>query len=88
LPDAIIDRWWHLLRVRGDSRSIVDLWREQGVTHVLIYEAGARKEQEESSLYQPSDWEQLRLLEQTQLVRVADFGGVYSLYKVPRASSP
>jgi len=88
LPDEIIDRWWHLLRVRGDSQSIVDLWREQGVTHVLIYDWGARMEQEDQPLYQPSDWDQLRLLEQTQLTRVADLGGVYSLYKIPAGSSP
>jgi hypothetical protein len=88
LPDEIIDRWWHLLRVEGDSRSVVDGWRAQGVTHVLVYDEGARLEKAEAPLYRPSDWEQLRSLEQTQLTLVSDFGGVYSLYRIPAQGSP
>jgi hypothetical protein len=39
IPDSILDRWWHDYQLERDPRRIAQQWREQGVTHVLIFEA-------------------------------------------------
>ena len=40
LPDAILDRFKHLIYLQGDAPSIAAYLREEGVTHVLLYQVG------------------------------------------------
>lgn len=42
IPDSMIDQWWHDREVYGDPLAILGHWRDQGYTHVLIFEAGMR----------------------------------------------
>jgi 4-amino-4-deoxy-L-arabinose transferase-like glycosyltransferase len=39
-PDSILDEFGHLTYVHGDAGSIAEAWREEGVTHVLLFQAG------------------------------------------------
>jgi 4-amino-4-deoxy-L-arabinose transferase-like glycosyltransferase len=39
-PDSILDRFGHLQYLYGDSAAIVDSWRADGVTHVLLFRSG------------------------------------------------
>lgn len=83
VPDAIIDRWYHLRRTLGSAPEIVSRWRAEGVTHVLIYDTGVEFVQAQTdSAERPDDWIELERL-RAELVRVEDMGGVYSLYAVP-----
>lgn len=39
-PDSILDKFGHLTYLYGDAESIADAWRQDGVTHVLLFQAG------------------------------------------------
>ncbi len=39
-PDSILDEFGHLIYLHNDADSIADAWRQDGVTHVLIWQAG------------------------------------------------
>jgi hypothetical protein len=39
-PDEIIDRWYHEARLYNSAEEIQAAWREQGYTHMLIWEHG------------------------------------------------
>lgn len=39
-PDEIIDRWYHEARLHSSAEEIQATWREQGYTHMLIWEQG------------------------------------------------
>jgi hypothetical protein len=46
-PDALLDRWWHTWQHEDDVNAIAEAWRDEGVTHVLIYHAGSQAVREE-----------------------------------------
>jgi hypothetical protein len=79
-PDVIIDRWWHLRRSVGSAGAILARWKAQGLTHVLVYDAGAEfvRAQSHQSLVD-SDWSELEVLRR-QMQLVENIGGVYALY--------
>ena len=39
-PDSILDKFGHLTYLYGDAAGIAQAWQEEGVTHVLLFEAG------------------------------------------------
>jgi 4-amino-4-deoxy-L-arabinose transferase-like glycosyltransferase len=39
-PDSIIDEFGHLLHLHGDAQGIAQFWREEDISHVLIYRTG------------------------------------------------
>ncbi|MFZ0547362.1 MAG: glycosyltransferase family 39 protein [Candidatus Promineifilaceae bacterium] len=41
-PDSILDRFGHLQYLYGDADSIVDSWRAEGITHVLLFRSGLK----------------------------------------------
>lgn len=73
---------WHLRRTRGYAVAVADHWQAQGITHVLLYDLGARLEADSQPLFEPPDWAELERLEQTELRLLQGFGGVYSLYEL------
>jgi hypothetical protein len=77
--DATIDRWYLAMRSGKTVEEILAGWREQGITHVLLFDTGAEFERAGRSEYSPSDWEMLERL-QTLLREVERFGGGYTLY--------
>jgi hypothetical protein len=87
-PDGILDEWFHARRLFGDPAAIVDAWRTQGVTHVLVHHAGADfLRSEGKDPLTESDWSGLDELVNENLDQVEDFGGAYSLYKLPATRS-
>ncbi len=82
-PDAILDRWWHLRRSVVEANAIATQWRVEGVTHVLVFEAGREAVQAEG--FDPlteDDWAALQSLQGEELRFVQDFGGAYQLYEL------
>jgi hypothetical protein len=83
VPDVIIDRWWHARRLGEGAEQVMARWRSEGVTHVLLYEAGARLiEAEAENGYEPGDWVALEAL-RGALEPVVAFGEAYTLYALP-----
>jgi hypothetical protein len=83
IPDGILDRW-HWYRQRGFSAlDLMDEWRNQGVTHVLIYQLGVDLLQAGDDPLTEPDWDALDQLIQNYLVEVENFGDVYALYQLP-----
>lgn len=83
LPDALLDRWWHLRRLGKSGDAILQDWRSQGVTHVLIYELG--RSIIEKAGFDPltaDDWLALRQERAQHLELVTDFFGAYQLYRL------
>ncbi len=39
-PDSILDKFGHLTYLHGDAGAIAQAWRDEGVSHVLIFETG------------------------------------------------
>lgn len=81
-PDAWIDRWYIDRRQFGSPERILQAWQERGVTHLLLFEAGADFERQRRIEYEAADWLALDDL-RSRLTPVDDFGGVYSLYSLP-----
>jgi hypothetical protein len=93
IPDSLINQWWHDRQSEPDPHKIAGLWREQGVTHVLIGDWAVdfmlREEREIGSLSE-ADVAALEAIRREDLDLIWDFrvprddevGAVYSLYKV------
>jgi len=85
LPDLIIDRWWHLRRSRtlGAADAVIAQWKEDGLTHILLYDLGVQFVQSQSdNPFEDDDWAELDAL-RARLRLVENIGGVYSLYALP-----
>jgi hypothetical protein len=83
VPDVVIDRWWHARRTTGGAAQIVDQWRSEGATDVLVYDTGARLiESTPNNAYDPADWIELAKL-RDGLRPLATFGDAYTLYALP-----
>lgn len=83
-PDALLDRWWHLRRLGFDAQSVVQLWEDEGITHVLLFDRGA--EEIKQARFDPlsdQDWQELNRLTGDELTLVEDWDGAYVLYKLP-----
>jgi hypothetical protein len=83
-PDALLDRWWHLRRLGYDAQSAVQQWKQQGVTHVLLFQRGAQEIR--LARFDPlteQDWHELDRLTEDELTVVKDWDGAYVLYRLP-----
>lgn len=80
--DATIDRWYLAMRTQGSPELILDEWRKEGWTHILIFDAGAEFERDGRSEYSALDWEALDQL-RLRLTVVERFGEGYTLYLIP-----
>ncbi len=84
LEDWVLLRWWHARRTIGDgsAEAIIDHWRQQGVTHVLVREEGRDFEFENNDFLTDEDkaeWSRVPDL-LAELWRGSDS---YTLYTVP-----
>ena len=79
-PDPTLDQWWYARRTIGGASAIANNWRDQGFTHVLIFDLGAELQSETQPLLSPEDWDELDRLRRDDLALAKDFGNVYSLY--------
>ncbi len=81
-PDYWLDRWY-LARLRsGDSDAILNQWRSEGATHLLVYRAGLEFVQASDRRYSAADWAALESV-LGQLPLVERIGEAYELYRVP-----
>lgn len=88
-PDSILDELGHLEYLYGDAAGIAEAWRQAGVTHVLVFDAGYNfvvETELESAL--PQDLTLLESLETAWLEPVTSWKSGYSLYAVRSAAAP
>ena len=81
LADHWIDRWYLDRRKLGDEQKILESWREEGFTHILLHRAGMKFIQENDGRYQDEDWISLEKLLH-QLILVESFGDGFDLYRM------
>ncbi|HLE50818.1 MAG TPA: hypothetical protein VI755_02075 [Anaerolineales bacterium] len=79
LPDAWIDRWFLERQTSRAVPAILDTWRTQGFTHLLVYRSGAEFERLERREYRPIDWQEFDSLI-ADLPSPLDLDGIYQLY--------
>ena len=82
-PDSILDEFGHLTFLYGNAGSIAEAWRDQGVTHVLLFQAGldlvlAANSAGEEPLPEPAALQELRQEHLVPLETVGD--DVYQLF--------
>lgn len=81
-PDVVLDRWWHLRRTIPDLSGISSWMKDQGYSHVLVYDIGVEFERLESGLYEEADWLDLQEFRQEHLTLLQSFDGIYTLYRL------
>jgi hypothetical protein len=84
VPDSMINQWWHDRRVMGDPETIVAHWRNDGVTHILIFESGYRflRDEEPHESMNDSDIEALDWVRKNEMTLVWAAGDSFSLYEL------
>lgn len=82
LPDEMIDRWVRDYTELGDSDLILDRWRQEGITHLLVYRSGVQFMLTADDPHHPH----ATLLALNDLLKELpaprDFGGIYELYSL------
>lgn len=78
-PDAILDRFDHTIFLYQDSESIADAWRADGLTHVLIFEAGLNFLLNAGA---DIDREILQSLTDDHMIAIDTPNNAYSLYRL------
>lgn len=84
IPDDALDRWWHDRQLESDPFQIAHRWRAAGITHVLVYEAGARflLHEEPFDPLSEEDVAALNRLRGEMLIPIWGIGGAYTLYEL------
>ncbi len=88
-PDSILDEMGHLEYLYGDAAGIAEAWRQRGITHVLMFDAGydfVVETELKSAL--PQDLTLWETLKEGWLVPVIPGEAGYSLYALPPAVTP
>jgi hypothetical protein len=78
-PDSILDRFEHSIHLYETSKNIADAWRLDGVTHVLILEAGLDFLLENGTII---DQQQLQSLRNHHLTTIETIDDIYTLYQL------
>jgi hypothetical protein len=83
-PDGILDEWFHVRRTFATQADILAGWRRQGITHVLVYYAGADfLRRQGADPLSAEDWAAFDVLLDNDLVLVEALGPAYGLYNLP-----
>ncbi len=84
IPDDALDRWWHDRQLEEDPIRIAHRWRAEGITHVLIYEAGGRflLHEEPFDPLREEDVAALDRLRGKALALIWEVTDVYALYEL------
>jgi hypothetical protein len=81
--DEIIDRWRYDWLVHGQSSKIIQAWKTQGYTHVLLNRAGINFIMEnDPNGPSPESWHELQIT-LASLPLVKNIGGIYEIYALP-----
>jgi len=83
-PDSLISLWWHNRQTTPDPFEIARGWADDGVTHVMIFEAGRRLlfVEENFEPLEQDDMEALDELRGSVLKEVWSFEDEYTLYEL------
>jgi hypothetical protein len=82
LPDEILDRWKRAWLSLGDAGAIRQSFRQEGITHLLVYSDGVKFLLENADPHHPpSDLEALEAF-LSALPAPVSFGDVYKLYSL------
>jgi hypothetical protein len=86
-PDPFLDQWARDLNLYGNAQGVVNAWRAQGYTHVLIYRWGVEfLRNNQPSVLTPEREAELELLTQKYLIFASKTSGdFYELYTIPPA---
>lgn len=79
----LLDRWWEARRTLAEPTGILEAWKEQGITHVLLNREGMDFIRAGDSRYSAQDWATLEGL-LAGLSPVARLGAGYELFQVPQ----
>jgi hypothetical protein len=82
-PDSILDTFPHLVHQYGSANAIAQAWRQEGVTHVLIFRSGLDFVLNESP--DMVDTAVLTELEHCYLRLLFDIVGAYQVYALGAA---
>lgn len=82
LPDVWIARWYVLRRTVGENDAVLEKWRDQGVTHLLLFQTGRDFTERSDPRFTKEDWRALDNL-LGRLEPVERIGDAYSLYRLP-----
>lgn len=82
IPDDALDAWWHDRQLEDDPFQIARRWRDEDITHVLVYEAGARflLDEEPFDPLSKDDMAALMRLRGEVLIPTWEVAGAYALY--------
>ena len=82
----MLDNFVYARRTLGSSRTLTDVWREQGVDYLLIWNAGYQAARQLAlNRITPEDEQALQQIIQEELELVQDYGGAYQLYHLRRS---
>ncbi len=81
VPDPWIDRWYVDRRTIGGAKDILESWRRDTITHVLLFEAGMDFVRQHDARYSDQDWQTLdSVLDDMALAE--SIGDGYILYEL------
>lgn len=80
-PDEVLDRWRRDLRTWRNPPAVLDAWRAEGYTHLLLHQAGADFVRQDDSRYTIQEWQSLDEL-LASLPAPEKFGEAYALYRI------
>ncbi len=81
-PDSILDTFAHLEYLHNDANGIAQAWREEGISHILLFETGYEFIREQHMEWiSPQNTHLMDDLAATHLQLVADWGD-YQLYEL------
>lgn len=82
-PDSILDTFSHLEHLYGDASGIAAAWRRDGITHVLLHQAGLDFVVENGTEWVvPRNIATLEELQEHYLIPIAKWENAYTLYSL------
>lgn len=82
IPDPWIDTWREAYRIQPDLSSILEKWRREGITHLLVYQSGADFMHAEDKALSSAGWEAFNQLLANLPAPVEAGGQYYLLYPI------
>lgn len=84
-PDEIIDRWYHDWTLNRSPEGVIEHWRDEGFTHVLLNNGGMTyvRNYDKVAPYKPEYWLGLDTT-LNKLIKIYAIDKAYTLYQIPR----
>jgi len=82
IADARISRWYEISREYDTAEEILGMWREEGITHLLLNRVGLEFVKSDDHRFPPEAWDLLDSVLAAAPV-YEEIEGVYTLFRVP-----